>query len=345
MNMRKYALLPMLLLAMTTILLSQEQLEVEGAIIIENSSDPTPSVGTIRWNGNDFEGFTNSGWKSLTGCDCCQCNFECQDIELFNDYSNGAITDQIHINSIANVDCYRSIDVSFSISNPMDSVLFYISSGPNTVSQMVYFWDNGIVVDSCSFDIIAIDCSANQGSLFACNGLMIQLVNGVITVNVNDFIQTSPCSNLNFSFSANQSDTLRTFNCTNIGDIQITFFVFKNGIYHQNCFAISTVIDSTGSCMAMPCNSDTYTCNEPVFKMTATNPPSYTISIYDIVDIDVCTGNLSAALSANPADQFRTYGCTNVGDIQITIFIFDNGVFLEACFSVITILDPSGLCQ
>ncbi len=45
---------------------SQEKLEVEGAIIIENNSDPNPKPGTIRWTGQDFEGYTNTGWKSLT---------------------------------------------------------------------------------------------------------------------------------------------------------------------------------------------------------------------------------------------------------------------------------------
>jgi len=79
--------------------------------------------------------------------------------------------------------------------------------------------------------------------------------------------------------------------------------------------------------------------------MTSTNPPSTTIGIYDIVDIDACTGNLSAAFSANPADQFRTYGCSNRGDVQLTPFIFNNGVFQEACFSLVTLLDPAGFCQ
>ena len=437
--MRKYALLPMLLLAMTTILLSQEQLEVEGAIIIENSSDPTPSVGTIRWNGNDFEGFTNSGWKSLTGCDCCQCNYGCQDIELFNDYSNGAIADQIHVDDISTVDCYNSVEVSFNSSSSLDTILAFTSFGPNLVSQSVYYWQNGLIVDSCSFNILTQDCSVSPGASFSCNGLMIELVNGTSTVHVDDFIDVGSCSNYTFAFSSSQADTLRTFTCANIGDIQITFFVFENGVFDQACFAISEIIDPSGSCLSAPCNGsgiytcsdlsilmgspsiltlnvydvadlgtcrssvtaafssnpadtlrtytcadigtiqheitfwengsmtpykcyathtlsdpnglcqqcngDTYTCNEPVFNMTATNPPSFTIGIYDIVDIDVCTGNLSAAFSANPADQFRTYGCTNVGDIQITIFIFENGVFLEPCFSLITLLDPAGFCQ
>jgi uncharacterized protein (TIGR02145 family) len=45
----------------------QEKLEIEGAIQIGNSSDPTPDVGTIRWTGSDFEGWNGIIWASLTG--------------------------------------------------------------------------------------------------------------------------------------------------------------------------------------------------------------------------------------------------------------------------------------
>jgi len=46
-----------------------EKLDVEGAIIISDSEDSTPIAGTIRWTGQDFEGFDGMQWKSLT-CDC-----------------------------------------------------------------------------------------------------------------------------------------------------------------------------------------------------------------------------------------------------------------------------------
>ncbi len=43
-----------------------EKMEVEGAIIISDSEDPNPAEGTIRYTGQDFEGFTMNQWKSLT---------------------------------------------------------------------------------------------------------------------------------------------------------------------------------------------------------------------------------------------------------------------------------------
>lgn len=44
-----------------------EKLEVEGAIQISNSDDPTPDAGTIQWTGCDFEGWDGNRWYSLTG--------------------------------------------------------------------------------------------------------------------------------------------------------------------------------------------------------------------------------------------------------------------------------------
>lgn len=44
----------------------EEKLEIDGAIQIANSIDPSPDQGTIRWTGSDFEGWTGDQWVSLT---------------------------------------------------------------------------------------------------------------------------------------------------------------------------------------------------------------------------------------------------------------------------------------
>ncbi len=41
-----------------------EKLEVAGGVRVGNTS--SSNIGTIRWSGSDFEGYTASGWKSLT---------------------------------------------------------------------------------------------------------------------------------------------------------------------------------------------------------------------------------------------------------------------------------------
>jgi hypothetical protein len=45
----------------------QVKLQVDGAIQIANSEDPTPDPGTSRWTGMDFEGWNGKRWGSLTG--------------------------------------------------------------------------------------------------------------------------------------------------------------------------------------------------------------------------------------------------------------------------------------
>ncbi len=57
----------LLLLVSSCEIYSQEKMEIEGAIIIADSEDATPTPGTIRWTGADFEGWNGIIWVSLTG--------------------------------------------------------------------------------------------------------------------------------------------------------------------------------------------------------------------------------------------------------------------------------------
>ena len=103
-----------------------------------------------------------------------------------------------------------------------------------------------------------------------------------------------------------------------------------------------------------------FSCLKVVQFIEDVNPPSTTFNVFDIVDIigaNTCTGmpTLTAAFSQDPTDTLRTYGCVNVGDVQVTTFIFDIGdsnndgvidtTFREACFTLQTVLDPSGFCR
>ena len=66
----KKAILIILIYAICSFKVSygQEKMEVEGAIIINNSEDSTPAPGTIRFNSdtNDFEGWNGHQWMSFT---------------------------------------------------------------------------------------------------------------------------------------------------------------------------------------------------------------------------------------------------------------------------------------
>jgi len=43
-----------------------ETLELNGAIIVSETTSPSPKAGTIRWTGTDFEGYNGRVWVSLT---------------------------------------------------------------------------------------------------------------------------------------------------------------------------------------------------------------------------------------------------------------------------------------
>ncbi len=67
-EMGKFFIIAVAIFLHSTLVYSQqEKLEIEGAIQISNSEDPTPDPGTIRFNSvtNDFEGW-NGEWISLT---------------------------------------------------------------------------------------------------------------------------------------------------------------------------------------------------------------------------------------------------------------------------------------
>jgi len=125
-------------LSLSQIAFSQgEKMEIEGALILSNSEDPTPEAGTIRWTGQDFEGFDGTQWKSLTNCYSnpqssdaiitCPSNFTLDNCNLTVNWS--------HINptsTTVNYDLRLSISGSPTAVDPGPSVIYPASS--NTVN-------------------------------------------------------------------------------------------------------------------------------------------------------------------------------------------------------------------
>jgi len=64
--MKNLFILTIIIISSTTILFSQEQLDIDGALLIENSEDTIPATGTIRWTGLNFEGYNGYAWTTLT---------------------------------------------------------------------------------------------------------------------------------------------------------------------------------------------------------------------------------------------------------------------------------------
>jgi|GEM_PF-4651597 len=83
-----------------------ERLEVEGAIVISDNEAQAPAAGTIRWTGQDFEGFDGTEWKSLTGYRQLNCSVL--------DY----IPDTLHASI---VDGTNTVDLSGYIQSALDA--------------------------------------------------------------------------------------------------------------------------------------------------------------------------------------------------------------------------------
>lgn len=101
-----------------------ESMEIEGAIIIADNQAQNPVAGTIRWTGQDFEGFDGTQWKSLTG---------------FSQLSNNVldyIPDSLHT-SIS--DGTNTIDLSAYIQSALDAKRsVYFPEGTYYVTNTLY---------------------------------------------------------------------------------------------------------------------------------------------------------------------------------------------------------------
>lgn len=61
-----YILVAVYLTMDTNVYGQMQQLEIDGAIVIGQTLENSPTSGTIRWTGSDFEGFNGNQWLSMT---------------------------------------------------------------------------------------------------------------------------------------------------------------------------------------------------------------------------------------------------------------------------------------
>ncbi len=101
-----------------------ERMEIEGAIILSNNEDNSPAPGTIRWTGQDFEGFDGSVWKSLTTRN------------LPNNNVLDYIPDSLHASIL---DGTNAVDLSVYIQTALDTKLnIYFPEGTYTIENTLY---------------------------------------------------------------------------------------------------------------------------------------------------------------------------------------------------------------
>ena len=67
-------------ITMVHLLGQNDKMVIEGSISIGGSEEASPSPGTIRWTGIDFEAFNGLTWVTLTGGKNCTgngCGWQC----------------------------------------------------------------------------------------------------------------------------------------------------------------------------------------------------------------------------------------------------------------------------
>ena len=131
-----------------------EMTDIRGAIKLSNSEAQNPVDGTIRWTGQDFEGFDGTEWKSLTCCsstegdailNCPAQNFTLTDCNLFVNWTHPnpestTVSYDIRINGVD-----LGTPVSYpATSNTIDVCsALGINSGSGTFELQLIFWYDG----------------------------------------------------------------------------------------------------------------------------------------------------------------------------------------------------------
>lgn len=110
----------------------------------------------------------------------------------------------------------------------------------------------------------------------------------------------------------------------------------KDGLIDCNdtdsCIAYST------SCYVCDQNTITPICKTyPSFQL---NNSSISVSAFDIVNMP-CVGNYEVAFSANIFNHTEIYNCSDLGDLQIPIYIFQNDIWIDVCYTIIGIYDSA----
>ena len=131
-----------------------EKANIKGAIKISNSDSQNPAEGTIRWTGQDFEGFDGTEWKSLTCCVdgessdailSCPSNFVLDNCSLTVNW-----THDNPLSSTVNYDLkINGVDPGPSVTHPISSNTIDICSalgittGSGTLNIELLYWYDG----------------------------------------------------------------------------------------------------------------------------------------------------------------------------------------------------------
>ena len=131
-----------------------EKADIKGAIKISNNDSQNPVEGTIRWTGQDFEGFDGTEWRSLTCCVdgessdvilSCPSNFVLDNCSLTVNWTHdNPLSSTVNYNLRLN-----GVDLGNSVGYPMTSNtidicdVLNITTGTGTIDVELLYWYDG----------------------------------------------------------------------------------------------------------------------------------------------------------------------------------------------------------
>ena len=182
-------------------------------------------------------------------------------------------------------------------------------------------------VSSCSFTITVTD---NEAPIAVCQDITIQLdSNGNASIVAAD-VDGGSTDNCGVDTIAISTDT---FDCSNVGDNNVTFTVTDVNGNTSTCTAIVTVEDITAPVVA---------CQNITVEL---DPVSGTVTI---TGTDIDNGSTDACGIASYDLDVETFDCSNIGDNSVVLTVTDINGNSQTCTAIVTVEDNSSpvlVCQ
>jgi len=287
-------ILILLCLSISQVAISQqEKMKIEGAIVIGNSDDPNPKIGTIRWSGLDYEGYDGTTWKSLTSCGSqtdstapvlsCPANFVLDNCNLtvnwtHNNPESTTVNYDLRLNGI---DPGQSVTYPTS-SNTIDicsSNVLGINSGSGSIEVELLFWYDG----DYNNPISAGSCMVNynlqaSGNIHNCFGF--NLIDRINSYQQPNLLKTPTQTFTSLSALQNKIDTQTDHN----GAV----YALAGGTYNGKL----NIIDKRNLCIYTdPNNPATINASNQAFGINAYNSSQGVNSNIEILNFRITGSN------------------------------------------------------
>ncbi|MEM0999052.1 MAG: HYR domain-containing protein, partial [Bacteroidota bacterium] len=198
------------------------------------------------------------------------------------------------------------------------------SLGTNAVTLTVT--DDSSNVSTCTANVTVLDSTSPTA---VCQNITVQLdAVGQVNITASDVDggSTDNCGVASLAASPN------SFNCSNIGNNNVTLTVTDGSSNSSTCTATVTVQDTI---------SPTAVCQNTTVQLDASGNATVTASDVDGGSSDNCS---LSSLSVSPS----SFTCANVGANTVTLTVQDNSGSIATCTATVTVQDtisPMAVCQ